>query len=37
LEDTILTTHSGPEILTIDPEWPTQMVFERARPSLLEL
>lgn len=37
VEDTILTTHSGPEILTIDPEWPTQMVFERARPSLLEL
>lgn len=37
VEDTILTTHSRPEILTIDPEWPTQMVFERARPSLLEL
>ncbi len=37
VEDTILTTDSGPEILTVDPHWPTQMVFERARPSLLEL
>ena len=37
VEDTILTTHSGPEILTVDPKWPTQMVFDRAPPSLLEL
>jgi antitoxin VapB len=37
VEDTLLTTPSGPEILTIDPKWPTQMVFEHARPSLLEL
>ena len=37
VEDTLLTTVGGPEILTIDPAWPTQMVFERARPSLLEL
>lgn len=37
VEDTILTTASGPEILSLDPKWPTQMVFERARPALLEL
>lgn len=37
VEDTILTTPRVPEILTVDPQWPTQMVFERARPSLLEL
>ena len=37
VEDTILTNLNGAEILTVDPEWPTQMVFERARPSLLEL
>lgn len=37
VEDTILTTPAGAEILTVDPKWPTQMVFERARPALLEL
>lgn len=37
VEDTLLTTASGAEILTVDPAWPTQMVFERARPSLLVL
>jgi len=37
VEDTILTTTTGAEVLTVDPDWPTQMVFERARPSLLEL
>jgi hypothetical protein len=37
VEDTLLTTASGAEVLTIDPKWPTQMVFERARPRLLEL
>jgi Xaa-Pro aminopeptidase len=37
VEDTILTTPNGAEVLTIDPKWPTQMVFERARPALLEL
>ena len=37
VEDTILSTPSGAEVLTVDPEWPTQMVFERARPSLLEI
>lgn len=43
VEDTILTSAAGltgatgPEILTIDPKWPTEMVFERARPALLEL
>ena len=37
VEDTILTTPSGAEILTVDPEWPSQMVFERGRPALLEL
>lgn len=37
VEDTILTTATGAEVLTIDPTWPTQMVFERPRPSLLEL
>lgn len=37
VEDTILSTATGPEVLTIDPEWPTQMIFERPRPALLEL
>lgn len=37
VEDTILTSPSGAELLTVDPSWPTQMAFERARPALLEL
>lgn len=36
VEDTIYIGANGLEVLTIDPEWPTQMHFERARPSILE-
>ncbi|MDQ3823884.1 MAG: peptidase M24, partial [Actinomycetota bacterium] len=34
-EDTILATPDGPEILTVDPTWPTQLVDGLPRPSIL--
>lgn len=36
IEDTILTTESGIEILTIDPRWPTFTLDGRPRPHILE-
>ncbi|MEY3714864.1 MAG: hypothetical protein RJB59_667 [Actinomycetota bacterium] len=36
VEDTILTTPSGFEILTVDPNWPTMEIAGRARPTLLQ-
>jgi Xaa-Pro aminopeptidase len=34
IEDTILTSKKGIEILTVDPTWPTTMVHGRARPEV---
>lgn len=36
VEDTILVTSSGIEVLTQDPKWPSQMHFEHARPAILQ-
>lgn len=41
VEDTIIThggvsESQGPEILSVDPEWPSTPVFERARPAILQ-
>lgn len=35
VEDTVLTTAQGPEILTVDPAWPTVPVAGRHRPLVL--
>ena len=35
IEDTVVTTARGLEILTVDPAWPTVTVDGRARPDLL--
>jgi hypothetical protein len=35
IEDTVLTTEHGIEILTADPAWPTVTVAGRPRPDLL--
>jgi len=35
IEDTVLLTHAGLEVLTVDPSWPTVEVAGRARPDLL--
>ena len=35
-EDTILATTEGPEVLTVDPRWPTTDVDGLARPAVLE-
>jgi Xaa-Pro aminopeptidase len=37
LEDTVVVTPDGLEILTVDPEWPTVTVDGRARPDVLAL
>jgi hypothetical protein len=37
IEDTILRTAEGLEVLTVDPAWPTVEVDGRARPDLLIL
>jgi Xaa-Pro aminopeptidase len=34
IEDTVLTTDKGIEILTVDPTWPTVQVAGRARPDV---
>lgn len=36
VEDTVLATPGGPEILTVDPAWPTAEVAGRHRPLVLE-
>lgn len=36
VEDTVLATAGGPEVLTLDPAWPTVEVAGRARPLVLE-
>lgn len=36
VEDTVLATPDGPEILTVDPAWPTVEVAGRHRPLILE-
>ena len=35
IEDTIITGDAGPEILTVDPRWPTVDVNGRPRPAVL--
>ena len=35
-EDTILATSSGVQLLTIDPEWPSQEIAGRSRPLFLQ-
>jgi Xaa-Pro aminopeptidase len=35
IEDTVLTTDAGIEVLTADPAWPTVTVDGRARPDVL--
>lgn len=35
VEDTVLASDTGVEILTVDPRWPTQQVAGRERPDLL--
>ena len=35
VEDTLLVTDAGPEVLTADPTWPTLSVAGRARPDLM--
>ncbi len=35
IEDTVLTTDAGIEILTLDPSWPTVSVEGRPRPDVL--
>lgn len=35
IEDTVLMTSHGIEVMTVDPRWPTEMVAGRARPQLL--
>lgn len=37
VEDTVLATAAGPEILTVDPAWPTVEVAGRHRPLVLEI
>lgn len=34
-EDTILANPDGPEILTLDPSWPTLSISQRTRPDIL--
>jgi len=36
VEDTLLATPAGPQVLTADPEWPVQEVAGRPRPLVLE-
>lgn len=36
VEDTVLATEAGPEVLTVDPAWPTAEVGGRHRPLVLE-
>lgn len=36
VEDTVLATAGGPEVLTLDPAWPTVEVAGRPRPLVLE-
>ncbi|MBU3692895.1 MAG: M24 family metallopeptidase [Candidatus Nanopelagicaceae bacterium] len=36
VEDTVVTTSAGLEILTVDPNWPTIEIAGRARPALLQ-
>ena len=35
VEDTVLATAAGPEVLTVDPAWPAQEVEGRPRPLVL--
>jgi Xaa-Pro aminopeptidase len=35
VEDTVLATSAGPEVLTVDPAWPAQEVDGRLRPLVL--
>jgi hypothetical protein len=35
VEDTVLLTDAGLEVLTVDPDWPTRHVAGRRRPDLL--
>ena len=35
VEDTVLLTDAGLEVLTVDPDWPTRQVAGRGRPDLL--
>lgn len=37
VEDTVLYTENGIEVLTVDPRWPTTTVAGRPRPAVLEL
>lgn len=37
IEDTIVVDGAGIEVLTVDPEWPTTLVDELARPVALDL
>jgi hypothetical protein len=37
VEDTVLLTRQGLEVLTVDPEWPTATVAGLSRPEVLEL
>ncbi len=37
VEDTVLVTATGVEVLTADPRWPTEQVRGMARPRVLEL
>jgi Xaa-Pro aminopeptidase len=34
IEDTVLATERGIEILTVDPQWPTFEFMNRARPDV---
>jgi Xaa-Pro aminopeptidase len=36
IEDTILTTPAGPQVLTVDPRWPSTTVEGMIRPLILE-
>jgi len=35
VEDTVLATPSGVEVLTVDPAWPTRSAGRLARPDVL--
>jgi Xaa-Pro aminopeptidase len=37
IEDTILTTPAGPQVLTVDPRWPSTTVEGMVRPLILEI
>jgi Xaa-Pro aminopeptidase len=36
VEDTVITTSGGLEIITVDPEWPTIEIAGRARPAIAQ-